>query len=89
MNKSPPDFSQAGDGRAPRSLSVDPGPHPADETLSALGGSLDGRVDEISGILDNASRAWGIFRGLGPPLLFPHLKFVLEAFGAADLLVKK
>ena len=73
----------------PRSLSIDPGPYPADETLSALGGSLDGRVDEISGILDNPSRAWDIFFGLGPPLLFPHLKLVLEAFGAADLLLKK
>ena len=53
MNKFLPDFSQADDGHVPRSLSIDPGPHPVDETLSALGGSLDGRVDETSGILDN------------------------------------
>jgi hypothetical protein len=43
-----PEFAQTDHGCNPGDLLINPGAHPADETLASLGGSVERGIDEVA-----------------------------------------
>lgn len=77
------------DGVAPGSLFVDPDTHPPDESLGALGGSLERAVDEVSGSADDVGRLGCNHCRSGSAQPFFLLQFVAQTFAFAEELFEK